>query len=114
MEYQYIERPNSVVLGRRGFLKVFGVCVAAVAIVGYAVTDLIMQRNKVIKARQAGLYEDDKLCQKAGMPSSHKNKVCTKFYEDMKAKPVTGISYELLHTHYVARNTLAMGEKHHG
>ena len=49
--YDYAERPAALILGRRGFLKVTGLCVAAVAVCGYAIGDLVARRGVIIKAR---------------------------------------------------------------
>ena len=112
--YSYTERPAALILGRRGFLKVTGLCVAAVAVCGYAVSDLIARRGVVIHARQAGLYKDDKLCQALGLTSCHQNPTCLQVYEDFDAKPVDEVMHEILHTHYFPRTQLAaMKEVHH-
>ena len=47
--YDYAERPAALILGRRGFLKVTGLCVAAVAVCGYAIGDLVARRGVIIK-----------------------------------------------------------------
>ena len=110
-----MERPAALILGRRGFLKVTGLCVAAVTVCGYAINDLIARRGVIIRARQAGLYKDDKLCQAMGLTSSHQNTTCMKIYKDMNAKPVDHLMHELLHTHYYPRTQLAtLTEKNHG
>lgn len=111
--YEYTERPASQMIGRRGFMKVMGVMVAAVAVAGYGITELILKRNAVIKARQKGLYDDDARLQKKNLTSSHDNPTVRKIYADLQAKPVEGVMYELTHTKYVARNSLgAIGGKH--
>ena len=61
--YQFEERPASVILGRRGLFKVVGLCAVAAGATGWAVGDLLANRNSVLLARQKGLYADDKLCQ---------------------------------------------------
>ena len=43
--YDYAERPAALILGRRGFLKVCGLCVGAVAVCGWAIGDLIARRG---------------------------------------------------------------------
>ena len=115
-KYCFAERPAALILGRRGFLKVTGVCVAAVAVCGYAINDMIARRGIVIKARQYGLYKDDKLCQALGLTSSHQNPTCLQIYKDLDAKPVDHLMHELLHTHYYPRTQLAAmtTEVHHG
>ena len=113
--YEYAERPAALILGRRGFLKVVGLCVGAVAVCGYAIGDLVARRGVIIKARQAGLYKDDKLCQALGLTSSHQNPTVMKLYKDMGAKPMDDQMYGLLHTHYYPRTQLAaLTEAHHG
>ena len=87
--YSYAERPAALILGRRGFLKVCGLCVGAVAVCGYAIGDMIARRGAIIAARQAGLYKD------------------------LGTKPVDHTMHELLHTHYYARTMLA-SEVNHG
>ena len=93
--YDYAERPAALILGRRGFLKVVGLCVGAVAVCGYAI--------------------DDKLCQAMGLTSSHQNPTVMQIYKDLGAKPTDHTMHELLHTHYYPRTMLAsMTEAHHG
>ena len=62
--FQYTERPCGVVLGRRGLIKVVGVCAVVAGATGWGVVELLANRNCILLARQAGLYKDDKLCQK--------------------------------------------------
>ncbi|MCI5895991.1 MAG: iron hydrogenase small subunit [Candidatus Aphodousia sp.] len=112
-KYEYTERQTVAMLGRRGFLKVVGVTALAFGVTGYAVVDLLQRRHDVIKARQAGLYRDDKICQKNGLTNSHQNPSVQRFYVDMKTEPVGGLAHDLLHTHYYPRSQLAaMGGKH--
>lgn len=112
-KYQYTERDVPALLGRRGFLKVIGLCVVAVAAAGAFVTKLVTSRNKIILDRQDGLYQDDLRLQKTKLTSSHENDVCWKVYKDMNGKPVEGHMYQLNHTHYFARSQLAMKEEEH-
>ncbi|MDY3116131.1 MAG: iron hydrogenase small subunit [Sutterella sp.] len=113
--YDYAERPAALILGRRGFLKVVGLCVGAVGVCGYAVTDLVARRGAIIKARQAGLYQDDKLCQQMGLTCSHHNPTVMQVYKDLNTKPVDHEMHELLHTHFYPRSMLAsLGENSHG
>ena len=60
--YSYAERPAALILGRRGFLKVSGLCIGAAVVCGWAIGDMVSRRSSIILARQAGLYQDDKLC----------------------------------------------------
>ena len=101
-KYQYTERDVPAMLGRRGFLKVIGLCAVLVA-----------GANKVILDRQNGLYADDKRLQKINLTSSHQNDVCWQVYKDMNGKPVEGEMYKLNHTHYYPRSQLAMTEAEH-
>ena len=113
--YDYAERPAALILGRRGFLKVVGLCVGAVAVCGYAIGDLIARRGVIIKARQSGLYQDDRLCQAMGLSSSHQNPTVMQIYKDLHAKPTDHTMHQLLHTHYYPRTTLAsLTEENHG
>ena len=112
-KYEYNERQTLMMLGRRGFLKVVGVTALAIGVTGYAVVDLLQRRSDVIKARQAGLYRDDRICQKNGLTNSHQNPSVLRFYKDMHTEPVSGLAHELLHTHYTSRIDLALlGGKH--
>ncbi len=112
-KYEYTERQTLMMLGRRGFLKVVGVTALAIGVTGYAVVDLLQRRSDVIKARQAGLYRDDRICQKNGLTNSHQNPSVLRFYKDMHTEPVSGLAHELLHTHYTSRIDLALlGGKH--
>ncbi|MDO5530377.1 iron hydrogenase small subunit [Sutterella sp.] len=105
--YSYAERPAALILGRRGFLKVSGLCIGAAVVCGWAIGDMVARRNSIILARQAGLYEDDQLCQKMGLTASHQNQVVMSVYKDLKTKPVDHTMHELLHTHYYPRSMLA-------
>ena len=98
--YSYAERPAALILGRRGFLKVSGLCIGAAVVCGWAIGDMVSRRSSIILARQAGLYQDDKLCQAMGLASSHNNPVVMSVYKTMKAKPVDHTMHELLHTHF--------------
>lgn len=105
--FEYTERPAGVILGRRGLFKVVGLCAVAAGATGWAVNDIIANRNSVLLARQAGLYKDDKLCQAMNLTRSHENPVVQKIYADLGATPVDHKMHELLHTHYYQRTTLA-------
>ena len=43
--YSYAERPAALILGRRGFLKVSGLCVGAAVVCGWAIGDMVARRN---------------------------------------------------------------------
>ena len=107
-KYEYTERQTMAMLGRRGFLKVTGVTALAIGITGYAVVDLLQRRSDVIKARQRGLYKDDKLCQEQNLTNSHQNPSVMRFYADMHTEPVEGLAHNLLHTSYYPRSHLAI------
>ena len=105
--YQFEERPASVILDRRGLFKVVGLCAVAAGATGWAVGDLIANRNAVLLARQAGLYKDDKLCQAMNLTRSHENPCVARVYRDLGAAPMDDTMYSLLHTHYAQRSQLA-------
>ena len=68
----------------------------------------LANRNCILLARQAGLYKDDKLCQKMHLTSSHENPVVRKIYSDLAASPMDDKMYGLLHTHFSPRSMLAL------
>ena len=111
--YTLTEAPVAVLLGRRGFFKVVGVCVAAIALAGYAISDLISKRNQILLARQDGLCRDDARLQKQNLAASHQNPSVKKAYEDMNGKPCEGLMYSLVHTSYAPRANLDLQEKSH-
>ena len=100
-------RPASVRRGRRGLFKVVGLCAVAAGATGWAVGDLIANRNAVLLARKAGLYKDDKLCQAMNLTRSHENPCVARVYRDLGAAPMDDTMYSLLHTHYAQRSQLA-------
>ncbi len=106
--YQFEERPAGVILGRRGLFKVVGLCAVAAGATGWAVCDLISSRNEVLRARQEGLYRDDKLCREQNLTCSHQNPVVRKIYVDLGSAPMDDTMYGLLHTHYYPRTQLAL------
>ena len=65
-------------------------------------------RNCILLARQAGLYKDDKLCQKQQLTSSHDNPTVRRIYKDFSASPMDDKMYSLLHTHFSQRSLLAL------
>ena len=81
--YQFEERPASVILGRRGLFKVVGLCAVAAGATGWAVGDLLAHRNAVLLARQVVI--------------SLRTPVT----------PMDDTMYSLLHTHYAQRSQLA-------
>ncbi|NLK67080.1 MAG: twin-arginine translocation signal domain-containing protein [Campylobacteraceae bacterium] len=110
---KYVEKKVSSIFSRRDFLKVAGVGVSAIAISGYALTDIVKKRKSYIALRQEGLYKDDKRLQKVNLTASHQNPSALKVYEDLKTAPMGEVAKELLHTHvYVDRTNLALGASH--
>ena len=105
--YQFEERPASVILGRRGLFKVVGLCAVAAGATGWAVGDLIANRNAVLLARQAGLYKADKLCHALNLTRSPEPPCVARVYRDLGAAPMDDTMYSLLHTHYAQRSQLA-------
>lgn len=114
MRYQYVEKPVGKIFSRRDFLKVGGVVTAAIAISGYAITDIIKKRKSYIAKRQEGLYKDDKRCQSINLTSSHENPSCMQVYADLKTEPMGEIAEELLHTHayFDRKNLILQGVSH--
>ena len=113
--YFYAEKPVGQLLSRRDFLKAAGVSVSAIAISGYAITDIVQKRKSYIALRQQGLYKDDRRLQKANLTGSHQNASCLKVYQDMGTKPMGEVAEQLLHTKtYVDRSNLLMQGAHHG
>lgn len=49
--YSYAERPAALILGRRGFLKVSGLCIGAAVVCGWAIGDMVSRRSSIILAR---------------------------------------------------------------
>ena len=46
--YSYAERPAALILGRRGFLKVSGLCIGAAVVCGWAIGDMV-QSSLLVK-----------------------------------------------------------------
>lgn len=105
--FEYAEKPAGVIMGRRGLFKVVGLCAIAAGATGWAVNEIIENRNCVLLARQKGLYKDDKLCQAMKLTSSHQNPTVQQIYRDFGFGPNEGPMYKLLHTHYYERSMLA-------
>ncbi len=105
--YGYTERPASIILGRRGFLKVTAACVGTLAVCGYALFDWIERRGVIIRDRQSGIYLDGRECEKMGLDASYQNPSVMQVYKDLDARPCDKVMDEILHTHYVNRSLLA-------
>ncbi len=101
MNYSYKEK--AVEITRREFLGFAGVLGAVLWTGAYTVTDLIVDRNKYIKMRTAGLYQDD---EKQAARQSHNNKSLMKMYEKLNFSPMSHLAEELFHTHYIDRSVL--------
>ncbi len=115
LPYQYEEKPASLLISRRTFLKVTGVLVSVLAIGAYTVTDFVKKRNKYIKMRQKGLYKDDLRCQKNNLPAAHLNPTVEKFYKDFAEHPLSETAHHLLHTHhYYVRGKLNINGGNYG
>jgi ferredoxin hydrogenase small subunit len=113
-EQYYAERSAFKLINRRDFLKIAGISVSAIAVGGYAITDIVMRRKSYIRLRQQGLYRDDKRLQKINLTSSHQNPSVFKVYKDLNDKPMGEIAEELLHTKtYVDRNNLILQGANH-
>ncbi|MDR0762069.1 MAG: iron hydrogenase small subunit [Campylobacteraceae bacterium] len=105
----YKEKSAGKLIARRDFLKIAGVSISAIAIGGYAVTDIVKQRKSYIRLRQQGLYKDDKRLQKVNLTGSHQNPSVLKVYEDLSTEPMGEVAEQLLHTKtYVDRNNLIL------
>jgi len=100
----FVEKPSSLRVTRRGFLKVLGVTVAAIAIGAYKVTDLFVHRNRYIKMRQSGQYKDDERVRKTySLAASQQNPMIKRFYDEFANQPFGEVSESLLHTRYFRR-----------
>ena len=77
--FEYTERPCGVILGRRGLIKVIGVCAVAAGATGWGVSELLANRNCILLARS-----------------------------DLAASPMDDKMYGLLHTHFSPRSMLAL------
>lgn len=99
--YDYVEK--AVKVSRREFLGVMGVAGAMLWGGAYVASDLIQDRNKYIKMRTAGLYQDDK---KSKVRQSHNNAAIQEMYKKFAGKPLSPLAEELFHTHYVNRTKL--------
>ncbi len=100
---------------RRTFLKLAGAGIVALSFTkpsfagdstktNFFETDIGKARLKLIQARQAGQYKDDKIVrEKFDIAASHKNPMIKRFYSEFARHPLSEISEALLHTHYKAR-----------
>lgn len=98
-EYQYIEDPFSVT--RREFLTIGGVIAALTAAPAVWVRSRIVKRNDYVRARAAGLYQDDRISE---IRVSHENSAVMNMYREFAGHPLSEVSEELFHTRYVDRS----------
>ncbi|GAB6183750.1 iron hydrogenase small subunit [Thermodesulfovibrio hydrogeniphilus] len=102
-------------LSRRTFLKLAGAGIVALSFSkpsfagdtkqnNFFETDIGKARLKLIQARQAGQYKDDKIVrEKFKIAASHENPMIKRFYSEFAHHPLSEVSENLLHTHYKAR-----------
>ncbi|GAA4878790.1 iron hydrogenase small subunit [Ferrimonas pelagia] len=99
-DHQFTESP--FFLSRRKFMVVGAAIVAAMAIPVGWFTTRVAKRNEYIKARIAGLYQDDTI---ATNRFSHHNKAVQQYYREFGGEPLGHTSHKLLHTTYVDRSS---------
>lgn len=97
-EYHYTEDPFSVT--RREFLTIGGIIAALAAAPAVWVRSRVVRRNDYIRARAAGLYQDDQISK---VRVSHENTAVMNMYKEFAGHPLSEISEELFHTKYVNR-----------
>ncbi len=70
----------------------------------YFESPLVYAKIKIIKARQAGLYRDDKIVRKEfNIAASQFNPFIKRMYKTYFEHPISHRAHHLLHTHYVKR-----------
>jgi ferredoxin hydrogenase small subunit len=99
--YDYVEKAVNV--SRREFLGMVGIAGAMLWTGAYAATDLVQDRNKYIKMRAQGIYQDD---MKAKIRQSHHNPGLQAMYQNFAGQPLSPLSEELFHTRYINRKKL--------
>ncbi|SNR87140.1 iron hydrogenase small subunit [Desulfurobacterium atlanticum] len=115
LPYKYEEGPASMVVSRRGFMKVTGILALFIAFGKAVISFFYSKRHDFLTSRQEGLYKDDKIHQRKGLAASQQNPTVKAYYEEFGEYPLSEKSHHLLHTHgYYARWQLGKGEVHHG
>ena len=104
--HDYVEKAIHVT--RREFLQIIGVAGAVMWSGLYVTTDLVQDRSQYVKKRITGLYRDDIECQ---IRQSHNNPALQAMYRAFAQQPLSPLSEELFHTHYVNRTILAQSDK---
>ena len=99
--YDYIEK--AVKVSRREFIGIAGVAAAVLWTGAYVATDLVQDRNKYIKMRARGVYNDD---EKQKIRQSHNNQAVTDVYKKFVQTPLSPLAEELFHTKYIDRTKL--------
>ncbi|MBR9728392.1 iron hydrogenase small subunit [Shewanella intestini] len=90
-------------LSRRKFMAIGAAFVATLALPVAWFSNKLARRNDYIKARSAGLYQDDMI---AKQRVSHANSAVEKYYAEFGGEPLGHKSHDLLHTHFVDRTKL--------
>ncbi len=101
MKYDYIEK--AITVSRREFLGMAGILTAILWTGAYSVTDIVQDRNKYIKMRAAGLYQDD---EKQAFRQSHNNKSLLAMYDKLAKEPLSPLAEQLFHTKYIDRTKI--------
>lgn len=96
-------------LSRRTFLKLIGAGFLTLSFTkssfgkdttsqNFFETKIGRQRLALIKARQAGMYRDDKIIrEKFKLAASHENLMIKRFYSEFAHHPLSKVAYDLLH-----------------
>ncbi|GLS82224.1 iron hydrogenase small subunit [Paraferrimonas haliotis] len=103
MNKQHEFAEDGFFLSRRKFMAIGGAFVAVMALPFGWLASKISSRNDYIKARSAGLYEDDAI---AKLRVSHANPGITKYYQEFGGEPLGHYSHKLLHTTFVDRTKI--------
>lgn len=101
IKYDYVEK--TIEVSRREFLGLAGVVAAVLWTGAYAFTDIFVDRNKYIKMRISGLYQDG---ESKAIRQSHNNPSLQAMYKYINAKPLDPLAEELFHTKYIDRTRI--------